>query len=113
MLVKPLRVRTTMNTEQPTGNRAWVEQELGKVRLGDARLDRRLLETATRMADRPTSTNPQRLDWNELRGFYRVVHAPRARLHLLQEPHRLRTLERMNACPQRVLIIHDTTDLDC
>lgn len=101
-----------MNTEQPTGNRVWVEQELGEVRLGDARLDRRLLETATRMADRPTSTNPQRLDWNELRGFYRVVHARRARLHLLQEPHRLRTLERMNACPRRVLIIHDTTDLD-
>ncbi len=27
------------------------------------------------MADQPTATNPQRLDWNEPRGFYRVVRA--------------------------------------
>lgn len=67
-----------MDAAKPTGNRDWVEQELGEVRLGDARLDRRLLETATRMADRPTATNPQRLDWNELRGLYRVAHTPRA-----------------------------------
>ena len=104
-----------MNTEQPTqptSNRDWIEQELGGVSLGDARLDRRLIETATRMADQPTATNPQRLDVNELRGFYRVVHAQRAQLHLLQEPHRLHTRERMSACHQRVLIIHDTTELD-
>lgn len=98
--------------EQPSSNRDWIEQELGEVSLGDARLDRRLLEIATRMADQPTATNPQRLDWNELRGFYRVVHAPRAQLHILQEPHRLLTRERMSACPQRVLIVHDTTELD-
>jgi hypothetical protein len=98
--------------EQPSSNRDWVEQELGGVRLGDVRLDRRLLNTATRMADRPTATNPQRLDWDELRGFYRVAHAPRAQLHLLQEFHRLRTRQRMGACPNRVLIVHDTTELD-
>ena len=101
-----------MNATQPTSNRDWVEQELGEVRLGDARLDRRLLETAARMADRPTATNSQRLDWNELRGLYRIAHAPRAQLHLLQENHRLRTRQRMEACPGRVLIVHDTTELD-
>ena len=82
------------------------------VSLGDARLDRRLVETATRMADQPTATNTQRLDWNELRGFYNVVHTPRAQPHILQEYHRLNTRERMAACPQRVLIVHDTTELD-
>ena len=65
-----------MDAAQPSSNRDWVEQELGEVRLGDARLDRRLLETATRMADRPTASNPQRLDWNELRGLSHVAHAP-------------------------------------
>ena len=101
-----------MNAAQPTSNRDWVEQELGEVRLGDARLDRRLLETATRMADRPTATNTQRLDWNELRGLYRVAHAPRAQPNILQETHRLRTRQRMDACPGRVLLVHDTTELD-
>ena len=85
---------------------------MGEVRLGDARLDRRLLDTATRMADRPTATNCQRLDWNELRGLYRIAHAPRAQLHLLQENHRLRTRQRMEGCPGRVLVVHDTTELD-
>jgi hypothetical protein len=99
-------------TEQSSSNRAWIEQELGGVRLGDVRLDRRLLATATRMADQPTATNSQRLDWNELRGFYRVVHAQRAQPHLLQEHHRRRTQQRMSVCPQRVLIIHDTSELD-
>jgi transposase-like protein/transposase Tn5 family protein len=101
-----------MDAAQPSSNRDWIERELGEVRLGDARLDRRLLEVASRIADRPTATNPQRLDWNELRGLYRVVHAPRAQPHLLQEPHRLNTRERMRACPSRVLIVHDTTELD-
>ena len=85
---EPTEVGTTMNAEQPrqpdpSSNRDWIEQELGEVSLGDARLDRRLLETGSRMADQPTATNPQRLDWNELRGFYRVVHAPRAQFHIL------------------------------
>ena len=44
MIEKPPEVRK-MNAEQATSNRDWIEQELGKVSLGDARLDRRLLES--------------------------------------------------------------------
>ena len=74
--------------------------------------DARLREAATAMADRPTASNPQRLDWNEQRAFYRLVNHERATPENLQSGHRERTRTRMAATPNRVLVIHDTTELD-
>jgi hypothetical protein len=97
---------------RPLGPLAWVQQEFGGVRLGDVRLDRRLIQSATCILERPDASNPQRMNWNELRCLYRLVHTPRAQPHLLQETHRLRTRERMLACSGRVLVIHDGTEID-
>jgi hypothetical protein len=91
---------------------AWVKQEFDGVRLGNVRRDRRLIQSAICILERPDATNPQRMDWNELRCLYRLVHTPRAQPHLLQETHRLRTAQRMLACSGRVLIIHDGTEVD-
>jgi hypothetical protein len=101
-----------MRVPETSSNRRWVEQEFAGVSLGDRRRDARLLQAATAMADQPTASNPQRFDWNELRAFYRLVHARRSNLEILQSGHRERTRARMAATPQRVLIIHDTTELD-
>jgi hypothetical protein len=101
-----------MRVPGTSSNRRWVEEEFAGVSLGDRRRDARLLETATAMADQPTASNPQRFDWNELRAFYRLAHARRSTLEILQGGHRERTRTRMTSAPQRVLIIHDTTELD-
>jgi transposase-like protein len=101
-----------MAVPDTSSNRRWVEDEFAGVSLGDRRRDARLLEAATAMADQPTASNPQRLDWNELRAFYRLVHARRSTLEILQSGHRERTRARMTATAQRVLIVHDTTELD-
>ena len=93
-------------------NRKWVEQDFGKVSLGDVRRDRVLIESATAMADKPSATNPQRMDWNELRSFYGVCHTQRAQPHILQGQHRQQTRQRMIACPNRVLNVHDTSEID-
>jgi hypothetical protein len=100
-----------MSQDVPS-NRGWVEQEFAGVSLGDCRRDARLREAATAMLDRPTASNPQRLDWNELRAFYRVANGPRATLDNVQGGHRQRTRERMAATAGRVLVVHDTTELD-
>jgi hypothetical protein len=104
--------RTLAPAPTESMNRKWVEQEFGKVSLGDDRLNQALIESATAMADKPSATNPQRMDWNELRSFYGVAHAQRAQPHILQEHHRQQTRQRMIACPNRVLNVHDTTEID-
>jgi Transposase DNA-binding len=101
-----------MRVPETSSNRRWVEEEFVGVSLGDRRRDARLLEAATAMADQPTASNPQRFDWNELRAFYRLVHARRSTLEVSQSGHRERTRARMTATPHRVLIVHDTTELD-
>lgn len=89
-----------------------MEREFGTISLGDKRRDARLIDSATQIADRPTASNPQRLNENDLDGFYRLVHGPRAQPDIIQQGHRERTRERMFTTPNRILNIHDTTELD-
>ena len=89
----------------------WAQQEFGSVDLGDQRRTKRLVRSAELLSTRPSGSLPQRLDWNELRGFYRLVDQSTATPDRLQEGHRQRTRERMNRTDP-VLIIHDTTELD-
>lgn len=96
---------------QPADPAAWAEHEFGGTSLGDARLTRRLTASAERLARRPSGSLPQRFDWNELRGFYRLAHSRHATPANLQAAHARRTRERMHR-PDPVLIIHDTTELD-
>jgi len=101
-----------MTTQEKSSNRQWVEHEFAGVSLGDKRRDGRLLDNATAIADRPQASNPQRLEWKELRAFYLLMNGPRAQLDILQSGHRECTRQRMLHTPNRLLNIHDTTDLD-
>ena len=101
-----------MTSQDVSSNRRWVEVEFAGVSLGHCLRDARLREAATAIADMPSASNPHRLDWNELRGFYRIVNDSHATLENLQSGHRQQTQARMTAAPHRVLVIHDTTELD-
>ena len=92
--------------------REWAESEFRGVIGLDARLRHRLVEVAEALATRPDGSLPQRFDWAELKGAYRLVHAAAARPDDLQQGHRQRTRERVAHCPGPVLFVHDTTQLD-
>lgn len=89
----------------------WAEQEFGQPPRLEKRLRKRLVKTAALIAQRPSGSLPQRLDWNDLRGMYRLVDHPQVTPDVLQDTHRCRTLERMNR-PEPILIPHDTTQMD-
>jgi hypothetical protein len=91
--------------------RAWAEAEFRGVSRLEKRRQDRLVCSATGLAQRPHGTLPQRLDWNELKGLYRLVNDPKATPEVIQEVHRQRTCQRMNRS-NPVLIIHDGTEFD-
>jgi hypothetical protein len=61
----------------------WAQHEFGLVDLGDVRRGKRLVSTATILTTRPSGSLPRRLDWNELRAFYRLVDQDTASLATL------------------------------
>ncbi len=55
--------------------RDWAESEFRGTPGLEARLQSRLVHTAAALATRPQGTLPQRFDWAELKGAYRLIHA--------------------------------------
>jgi hypothetical protein len=90
----------------------WAEAEFRGVPRLDKRLQQRLVDTAAALATRPEGSLPQRFDWAELKGAYRLIHAVAAQPDAVQAVHRHRTRERATGCRGPVLFIHDTTHLD-
>lgn len=95
-----------------TDDTAWVAYELSTISLGDRRLDWRLLETASRLAARPTGSIHQAChDWADTRGAYRLLDNPKTTAPQILAPHQQRTCERM-ADEATVLVLQDTSLLD-
>jgi hypothetical protein len=95
---------------------AWATQEFGGAPLGDARLTRRLVQSAAAQAARPgrAFSGVAQGDWPAVKGYYRLIDHPDASavsLEAILRPHREQTLRRMQG-QRRVLCIHDGTDLD-
>jgi hypothetical protein len=90
---------------------AWAEAEFRGVPRLEKRLQDRLVDTASCLAQRPDGTLPQRLDWAELKGVYRLIDDDRLTHDTLQAVHRQRTRDRMDR-DNPVLIIHDGTEHD-
>lgn len=90
----------------------WVEVELGEVALGDKRLDWRLLDSAAKLAARPTmSINQACEEWADTKATYRLFANEKTTHAKILGPHQERTKERM-AGYARCLAIQDTTFLD-
>ena len=79
----------------------------------DRRLDMRLFDTFERMCQCPQGTLPRKLARRrELVGGYRLFNNRRVEPQAVLASHRLRCLERLANCRERVLLLHDTTVLD-
>jgi hypothetical protein len=95
---------------------AWAAQEFGGAPLGDARLSRRLVQSAAAQAARPgrAFSGLAQGDWPAVKGYYRLIDHPDVTAvspAAILQPHRAQTLRRMQG-QRLVLCLHDGTDLD-
>ena len=98
--------------KRPAAVAGWVHREFGAARLGDRRLERRLLEIAAAFAAQPTAAIPQACgSWPATKAAYRFFDHERTTMDCLLEPHRGATVERMRREPV-VLVVQDTTSLN-
>lgn len=89
------------------------EVHFGSSQLGDKRRTKRLVQLADQIVAHPGGSLPQKLgDPAMYQAMYRLCKCPQVTHAAVFEPHRLLTLEKMRACEDTVLVIHDTTELD-
>lgn len=89
----------------------WASEEFGTAALGDARLTRRLVALARRLAQSPQCSFPQSLDGAQLKAAYRFFDNPRIDTDGVLANHIGRTLKRMQQVPV-VLAPQDTTEFN-
>lgn len=90
----------------------WATHELRHVRLGDARLDKRLMKIVEDLASQPESSVPQASeDWASTKGAYRFWDNDKVKPDSIIHGHKLSTIERIWG-HEIVLNIQDTTDLN-
>ena len=100
-----------MENEQLTSEH-WTRYELSEISLGDQRLNWRLLDSASKLAARPSvSINQACNDWADTKATYRLFANEKTTQAKILAPHQQRTQERM-AGQARCLVIQDTTLLD-
>lgn len=89
------------------------ERHFGQAPLGDRRRTRRLVRVADAMTRHPGGTLPDKLKSPaELESLYHLMKCETVTHQSVLEPHRLRTLQRIQNRPEFTLVIHDTTELD-
>ncbi len=94
----------------------WTENEFGGAPLGDQRLSRRLVTSATVMADQPSESFQAAAQGQRslVAGHYRMIDQPADSAvtpEAILAPHRERTRRRMASC-RTVLMIQDGSDLN-
>lgn len=100
-----------MNTDQ-MNTQEWLVQELQDVSLGDKRLDRRLLDTGSKLAAKPElSINQACDDWADTKASYQLFANKKTEAAKILAPHYRRTGERA-ASQSRLFAIQDTSLLD-
>ncbi len=95
---------------------SWTANEFGGAPLGDRRLSRRLVTSASLMADQPGASFPAAARGQRalVTGYYRMIDPPAASAvtpEAILAPHRERTRRRMASCTT-VLMIQDGSDLN-
>ena len=89
----------------------WVHREFGGAKLGDRRLQTRLLELAGAFFARPQANVPQACgSLAAAKAAYRFFDNDKVKMDALLEPHHQATIERMRREPV-VLVAQDTTSL--
>lgn len=90
----------------------WASEELGGIDLGDARLNKRTVLLAERLAQSPSDSIPDACQgWAEIQAAYRLFDHESVDFWSILNPHIQCTMQRMAAAPV-VLCLQDTTTLD-
>lgn len=90
----------------------WSTRHFSGARLGDERLNRRLVQVAAALVEKPGMSLPNQMpDWAALSGAYRFLSNKRVESAWLLEPHVQFTREQLAVHPV-VLCVHDDTQLD-
>jgi len=104
-----------LSVEQGLGAKEWVEQEFGRVELGDKRLRDRLMKIVGDRSEHPDSSYLEASggDRGATKRYYAFIDNPRETIlpEEMLSTHRTRTIERMMS-HDRVLVVQDTTDLN-
>ena len=107
--ITPLSLEESLRTEQ------WVEAEFGEADLGHRDATQRLLRIAQAKARNPSASYTECVAGNrhELKAYYRFIGKKHDRMNPtdILGGHRRQTIRRIKGY-RRVLVIHDTTDLD-
>ena len=89
-----------------------IADELAGVDLGDERLNRRSCKVLESLAANPqASINGAVNGWGDTQAAYRFFSNPRVTPEQILQPHRVATMQRMQA-QSVVLVVQDTTELD-
>jgi len=97
--------------DRPAAPPGWVHREFGGAKLGDARLEARLLDLGAAFFARPQANIPQACGSTAAaKAAYRFFDNDRVTMDALLEPHHQATIERMRHEPV-VLVAQDTTSL--
>lgn len=93
-------------------NENWIACELSEIALGDKRLNWRLLDSAAKLAAKPSvSINQACDDWADTKATYRLFANEKTTMAQILAPHQQRTQERMTRHPY-ILAIQDSSYLD-
>jgi hypothetical protein len=87
----------------------WVRQEFASADLADKRLSRRLIKTASQLANSPASPiNEACGDWASTQAAYRFFNNTKVTAAAILKPHLLETVKRLRAQTEAVLVVQDT-----
>lgn len=90
----------------------WIAYELSEISLGDQRLNWRLLDSAAKLAAKPSvSINQACDDWADTKATYRLFANEKTKMEQILAPHQQRTKERMTG-HKTILAIQDSSYLD-
>lgn len=97
---------------RPRPQPGWVHREFAGARLGDRRLQQRLIGLASAFFSKPAAGIIQACgSWPAAKAAYRFFKHKRTTMKTLLEPHRQATIERMAREPV-VLVVQDTSSLN-
>jgi Transposase DNA-binding/Transposase DDE domain len=95
---------------QANGTGSEVSAEFARSRLGDVRLEKRLMRVVDALSRRPDVGFPRAMpEKAELEAFYRFIESDRVEFEAVLASHKQTTIERM-AVHQEVVVVHDTTE---
>jgi hypothetical protein len=90
----------------------WIHREFGGAKLGDRRLEQRLLDLAEDFFANPRANIPQACGTvGKVKAAYRFFDHPQTTMHKLLEPHRRATIERLRREPV-ILAVQDSSSLN-